>query len=204
MTYLLAGLLVGFFVAIPIGAAAILCINRSIQFGYKAGFYTGFGVALADFLYGIVAVFGLFAISGETLQNQPVLRLVGAFCIMFVGLRMMSKSTEPLERNLEHETAFEDAVTGFMITITNPMTLIAFIAALSYVNYLLDQISFIGSVTIVFGIFFGSIFWWCILSYIAIALRDKLINKTIQKINLTSGLLIFVFGGILVLSIKGF
>ncbi len=204
MTYLLAGLLTGFFVAIPVGAAAILCINRSVQFGFKAGFYTGFGVALADFAYGVVAVFGLFAISGETLQNQPVLRLVGAFCIMFVGLRMMSKSTGQLQRDLEHETAVEDAVTGFMITITNPMTLIAFIAALSYVNFLLDQISFLGSVTIVSGIFFGSLLWWCILSYIAIALRDKLINKTIQKINLTSGLLIFVFGGILVLSIKGF
>ena len=57
--------------------------KRSIQYGLKAGVFTGLGVATADLVYGF-AVFGLFAISGETLENQPVLRLAGAFCIMFL------------------------------------------------------------------------------------------------------------------------
>ena len=144
MTYLFVGLIVGFFVAIPVGAAAVLCINRSIQYGYKAGFFTGFGVAIADLVYGIFAVFGLFAISNETLQNQPVLRLIGAFCIMFVGLRMISKFKDPIKKEIDHETIIKDILTGFMVTISNPMTLIAFIAVLSYVNYLLVEINFLG------------------------------------------------------------
>ena len=85
MIYLSIGLLVGFFVALPVGAVAVLCINRTIQYGIKAGFYTGIGVALADFFYGILAVFGLVVVSGDSLQNQPVLRLVGGLCIMFIG-----------------------------------------------------------------------------------------------------------------------
>ena len=69
-----------------------MCISRTFNYGLLAGLYTGFGVALADLVYGMLAVFGLFAISGETLESQPVLlRLAGAFCIMFLGLRMMSK-----------------------------------------------------------------------------------------------------------------
>lgn len=203
MTYLFAGLIVGFFVAIPVGAAAVLCINRSIQYGYKAGLFTGLGVAIADLVYGIFAVFGLFAISGETLQNQPVLRLIGAFCIMFVGLRMISKSKEPIKKEIDHETMVKDTLTGFVLTISNPMTLIAFIAALSYVNYLLAEINFIGSFLIVTGIFFGSLIWWTILTYVAMALRDKFDSKVIGKINLVSGSLIFIFGMILVLNIKG-
>ena len=203
MTYLFAGLIVGFFVALPVGAAAVLCINRSIQYGFKAGFFTGFGVAIADLVYGIFAVFGLFAISNETLQNQPVLRLIGAFCIMFVGLRMISKFKDPIKKEIDHETIIKDILTGFMVTISNPMTLIAFIAVLSYVNYLLVEINFLGSFLIVTGIFFGSMIWWTILTYVAMALRDKFDNKVIGKINLVSGSLIFIFGLLLVLNIKG-
>ena len=90
MIYLVIGLLVGFFVALPVGAVAVLCINRTLQYGIKSGFYTGIGVAAADFLYGTLAVFGLVAVSGESLQNQPVLRLVGGLCIMFIGAQMMA------------------------------------------------------------------------------------------------------------------
>ena len=71
MIYLVAGLIIGFFVALPVGASAVMCISRSLQYGFLAGLYTGFGVALADLAYGILAVFGLFAISGETLESQP-------------------------------------------------------------------------------------------------------------------------------------
>ena len=52
MIYLFTGLIIGFFVALPVGAAALLCINRSIQYGFKAGIFTGLGVATADLVYG--------------------------------------------------------------------------------------------------------------------------------------------------------
>ena len=203
MTYLIAGLIIGFFVALPVGAAAVLCINRSIQYDFKAGFFTGLGVALADLAYGIIAVFGLFAISGQTLENHPVLRLVGALCIMFLGLKMALKKHEPYKENISHETAIKDTVTGFIVTISNPMTIIAFVAALSYVNYLMEQITYVGSILIVSGIFIGSITWWSILCYISIKLRDKLTPELIGKINLTSGILIFIFGVLLAINVKG-
>ena len=75
MIYLVAGLIIGFFVALPVGASAVMCISRSLQYGFLSGLYTGFWVALADLAYGILAVFGFFAISGETLESQPVLTL---------------------------------------------------------------------------------------------------------------------------------
>ena len=204
MIYLFTGLIIGFFVALPVGAAALLCINRSIQYGLKAGVFTGLGIATADLVYGFFTVFGLFAISGETLENQPVLRLAGAFCIMFIGLRMMTKVPNTNSDNALHETAFKDALTGFLVTISNPMTIIAFVAALSYVNYLMEEISYVGSLLIITGIFFGSFFWWLALSSLSIKLKDKLTSNFLRKINLISGSLVFIFGILLVLSIKGF
>tara|TARA_B100000963_G_scaffold184866_1_gene160684 strand:- start:383 stop:997 length:615 start_codon:yes stop_codon:yes gene_type:complete len=202
MIYLVAGLIIGFFVALPVGAAAVMCISRTIQFGLSTGLLTGFGVALADLFYGILAVFGLFAISGETLESQPVLRLAGAFCIMFLGLRMMSKIDMQTNQNIDHENAIKDIVTGFLVTISNPFTIIAFVAALSYVNFLMEEISYIGSILIIFGIFSGSFIWWLILCSISINFKERLTPKFIQKINLISGGLIFIFGILLVISIK--
>ena len=203
MIYLVAGLIIGFFVALPVGAAAVMCISRTIQSGLLTGLLTGLGVALADLLYGIFAVFGLFAISGETIESQPVLRLAGAFCIMFLGLRMMSKIDVITNKNIDHETAIKDIVTGFLVTISNPLTIIAFVAAHSYVNFLMEQINFIGSFLIVLGIFFGSFIWWLILCFISVKLREQLTPKFVRKINLISGGLIFIFGILLVISIKG-
>lgn len=203
MIYLFAGLIIGFFVALPVGASAVMCIRRSLQYGFLAGLYTGFGVALADLAYGILAVFGLFAISGETLESQPVLRLAGAFCIMFLGLRMMSKIEVTTNKNIDHETAIKDIITGFLVTISNPLTIIAFIAAISYVNYLMEQINYLGSSLIVLGIFIGSFIWWLILCSFSIKFKERLTPKLMRKINLISGGLIFIFGILLVISIKG-
>ncbi len=203
MIYLFAGLIIGFFVALPVGASAVMCISRSLQYGFLAGLYTGFGVALADLAYGILAVFGLFAISGETLESQPVLRLAGAFCIMFLGLRMMSKIEVSTNKNIDHETVIKDIITGFLVTISNPLTIIAFIAAISYVNYLMEQINYLGSFLIVLGIFIGSFTWWLILCSFSIKFKERLTPKLMRKINLISGGLIFIFGILLVISIKG-
>ena len=203
MIYLIAGLIIGFFVALPVGAAAVLCINRSIQDGFKAGFFTGLGVAIADLVYGFLAVFGLFAISGETLESQPVLRLAGALCIMFLGCRLMSQTPISSNQNLHQITTLKGIITGFIVTISNPMTIIAFVAALSYVNYLIEQINYIRSSLIVVGIFLGSLSWWTILSVISIKLRENLTSKFMRNVNLSSGILIFIFGIFIVISIKG-
>ena len=203
MIYLIAGLIIGFFVALPVGAAAVLCINRSIQDGFKAGFSTGLGVAIADLVYGFLAVFGLFAISGETLESQPVLRLAGALCIMFLGCRLMSQTPISSNQNLHQITTLKGIITGFIVTISNPMTIIAFVAALSYVNYLIEQINYIRSTLIVIGIFLGSLSWWTILSVISIKLRENLTSKFMRNVNLSSGILIFIFGIFIVISIKG-
>ena len=202
MIYLSIGLLVGFFVALPVGAVAVLCINRTIQYGIKAGFYTGIGVALADFFYGILAVFGLVVVSGDSLQNQPVLWLVGGLCIMFIGAQMMAKKIRGIKYlEVQKENNIKYIITGALVTISNPVTVLAFISVLSYLNFLLHKVSWVGSLLIVIGIFFGSLVWWVSLSYISLRFKDNLNLKSLQKINLFSGFLIFLFGILLILSI---
>lgn len=59
----LKGLMIGLAIAAPVGPIGILCIQRSLHDGFKIGFMTGIGAALADGTYGLIAGFGLTAIS---------------------------------------------------------------------------------------------------------------------------------------------
>ena len=52
-----------FAIAAPVGPIGVLCIQRSLHDGFKIGLMTGLGAALADGCYGLIAGFGLTAVS---------------------------------------------------------------------------------------------------------------------------------------------
>ena len=62
MTPLLAdflkGLVLGFSIAAPVGPIGLLCIRRTLDAGFVAGFTGGLGTAVADAAYAAVAAFG--------------------------------------------------------------------------------------------------------------------------------------------------
>ena len=53
------GLAVGLIIAAPVGPVNVLCIQRTLEKGWKSGLLSGFGAALADTLYGAIAGFGI-------------------------------------------------------------------------------------------------------------------------------------------------
>ena len=68
----------------------------------------------------------------------------------------------------------------------------------------LDKGNFLpNSLADIFGIFSGSFIWWLALCSISIKFKERLTPRLIRKINLISGGLIFIFGILLVISIKG-
>jgi threonine/homoserine/homoserine lactone efflux protein len=201
ITYL-SGLLVGFLVALPVGAIAMICINRTLQYGKISGYFSGLGAATADLIYGLIAIYSLTAISGQALVNQPALRLAGGLCIIFIGARMMIGKKSSSETVLvTHETNIKDFISTFLITLSNPITMIAFVAALSNINYLFQEINFIHSSILVLGIFSGSMLWWVILVNISLSFKKYLSNLFVRRINIVSGLIILCIGLYLIISI---
>ena len=203
MNSYISGLIIGFLVALPVGTVCVLCVTRSLQYGKSSGYSTGLGAAAADLIYGIIAIYGLTAISGQLLVNQPVLRLAGGLCIVFIGMRMMVKKVSTEENAIvTHETNIKDFVSTFFITLSNPITMIAFVAALSNFNYLFNEINFIHSTIIVLGIFSGSMLWWIILVNISLHFKKYLSDLYIKRINMVSGFFILCFGLYLIISIQ--
>ena len=82
---ILKGLLIGFSIAAPVGPIGLLCIQRTIANGRTSGLVTGLGAATADGLYGVVAAFGLTAISSFLVGQQFWVRLVGGIFTSISG-----------------------------------------------------------------------------------------------------------------------
>ena len=68
------GVLSGFCLALPVGAVALMCINKTLQFGFKSGLAVGLGAAFADAFYAFIAIYSLTTISNifyRLLKSNP-------------------------------------------------------------------------------------------------------------------------------------
>ena len=75
MALVLRGIMLGVAIAAPVGPIGLLCIRRTLAYGWRAGFVSGLGAATADTFYGLLAAFGLTALA--SLQRPAA--VIGGF-----------------------------------------------------------------------------------------------------------------------------
>ena len=127
-SFIIPGIMVGFFIAAPVGPIGVLCIRRTLAEGRVQGLVSGLGAATADAVYGCIAAFGLTLVSNALVQQQLWLRLVGGVFLCFLGVKTLL--TKPSEKACpERGTGLLRAYgTTFLLTLTNPMTILSFAA----------------------------------------------------------------------------
>ena len=157
------------------------------------GLVTGLGAATADALYGSVAAFGLTAVSLFLMESRWWLALLGGGFLVYLGWRTAmsraggaeSKKSMPL-----HGAAY---MTTLFLTLTNPATILSFIAIFASVG--LGAVPDMGSASLfVLGVFVGSAAWWLILSTVVGALRQKVGPGMLRTVNIASGGVLIGFG----------
>ncbi len=124
------GLLIGLAIAAPVGPIGILCIHRSLHDGFKIGLMTGLGAAFADGTYGLIAGFGLTALSSLLINHQFWIRLAGGLFLLYLGIKMFLASPREKQSNDSDHSAWHALSTTFLLTLTNPTTILSFIAIL--------------------------------------------------------------------------
>src|SRR4051794_15092310 len=123
----LKGIAIGVAIAAPVGPVAILCIRRTILYGRRYGFASGLGAVTADTIFGTIASFGLVAISEPLFQHQTLLRFIGAFFLIGLGIATWRRRTETRDEPASGRLA-RAYLSALFLTITNPITIIAFTA----------------------------------------------------------------------------
>ena len=200
--FFLKGLLIGFSIAVPVGPIGLLCIQRTIAYGRNSGLVTGLGAATADGLYGGVAAFGLTTISGFLVGQQFWFRLIGGTFLLYLGTKtFLSKPAEKAATS-SHESLFSDYGSTVFLTITNPMTILSFVAVFAGLGLANSSGGQTSPVLMIVGVVLGSTLWWFGLSAGVSLFRPKFNGDSLRVVNRISGatligFAIFAFASIL-------
>ena len=197
--FLLKGMLVGVVIAVPVGPVGILCIRRTILDGRLAGLFSGLGAATADSVFGIVAGFGLTVISDSLFYYQDFLRIGAAAFLLYVGASALL--SDPVARRRSDDDPqglFGDFASTFVLTITNPVTILSFIAIFGAIGFTGEEATLVHAAILVAGVWCGSFFWWIGLIAASGLLRMSFQRQHLVWINRGSGG-ILVFAGVMLL-----
>ncbi len=184
--------LIGVAVAAPIGPIGVLCIRRTLDKGFIGAISVGLGAALADSVYGVIAASGFTAISHFFIEQKYLIKLIGGVFLIYLAFKEISSRTvkELKIENGRKNMIFDLKV--FLLTLTNPMTILTFIAIFSSLS---NEVVKPGiALILVLGIFFGSMTWWLVLGSMICMLRGSLSQTWKNMIRYLSAFVLASFG----------
>jgi len=188
---------IGIAVAAPVGAMGVLCIQRTLESGWRSGMATGLGIATADGIYAGVAAFGVSALAASLVAWQVPLRIVGGVVLVALGVRAALQppsagfAAAPLELDGRQAARLYSSAVG--LTLTNPMTIMAFGAIFASAG-LGSQPTPASAVVATLGVAAGSLSWWTALVSAVALTRHQVKPRTLVTLNRVSGAVIVVFG----------
>lgn len=192
--HLFQGIGLGIAIAAPVGPIGLLCIRRSLTQGQWMGLATGMGAATADGLYGSIAGFGLTAVSELLVDQADWLTLIGGLFLCYLGIRAILSKPPVDTVELSKQGLLGAYASTFLLTLTNPATILSFIAIFAGLGIVSADRSWLLSLAIVMGVFLGSALWWICLSWGVTLFRRRLTPTRLVWLNRLAGAAIFVFG----------
>ncbi len=197
---LIAGAIVGFLVAVPVGPVAVLAVRRTLLEGRAAGWCTGLGAAAGDTAFGALALFGVAALEDALLDRRAVLQGVGGALLLGLGLATVlarhrrAGQAAPAADGASLAGAFGSA---FVVTAVNPITALVFVAIFAAMGVteatggLADPWT---ALVVLAGVFAGAAAWWFLLVAAATVLRRSFTEAGLARMNAVCGAAIAGFG----------
>jgi len=188
------GILIGLFIAVPVGPVGLLCISRTLTRGRLAGLVSGLGAATADGMYGILAGLGVAYVSEYLIDHQVVLRLVGGLLLVCLGLRQFFAKPGQNQGLSNGSGLVGYYISTFFLTLTNPLTVLMFAAVFAALGLQASAGTYTALLALIAGVFSGSALWWLGLTYAVSRFRLMLDAGQLRILNYVVGSVIFVFG----------
>jgi threonine/homoserine/homoserine lactone efflux protein len=190
---LLRGAVAGLAISAPVGPVNVLCVARTLTRGRAGGIVSGLGAAAADTIYGSIAGFSITLIIGWLVREIFWIRLVGGILLIGIGAVYYFKRPKSLKEMSKVESAGSDVATTFLLTLTNPTTILSFLAVLAVLG-LGEHRPWTRTVFLVAGIFVGAMCWWTFLAVISGHFRSRFNDDSVVWLNRIGAVAIGVFG----------
>ena len=186
---LLKSIVIGVAVAAPVGPVGLLCIQASLSRGWLAGSLTGLGAAFGDGVLAAVAVFGLAVAMPWLEAHRTAVTLCGALVVLIIGAVLIlrrPRETTPGAPSLASHAGV--VVSTFMLTVSNPMTILGFIGIFAGLGVAVRQDGPEPGL-LIGGVVAGSMLWWAALSALVSIGHGRIGPSARRRINIGSGLL---------------
>jgi threonine/homoserine/homoserine lactone efflux protein len=199
----LKGMFCGLVIAAPVGPVGILTVKRTLQAGLRVGLLSGLGAATADAIYGIVAAFGLHFVADFMLDHSWWLRLAGGVLMVGIGVYELLR---PLPEPGRRRPITVNSIAGwygttFLLTITNPITILSFGAVFILAEAVVPQGDLSAAWTLIAGVFCGSALWFGSLSGFSRMFRRGIDVQGLRLVSRVSGVAVILFGVVVLLSL---
>lgn len=173
-------------------------MQRTLAFGRVAGLVTGGGIALADAAYSVLTAGILGFVGSQALADKPWLNWLFGIVLIALGITILVRPVRIKRKELSEETIIWCFVTGFILTLTNPVAPLLMITGFAVSGLAASDMSMLRSILIASGIFAGSMVWWTLLVLGTRLIRGQISPPVTQWMNRAVGLSFLIFGGIAV------
>lgn len=176
------------------GPIGMLVIQRTLNKGRRAAFFTGTGAALSDLTYSLLTGLGLSFVTDFIMAKELLLQTIGSVVLIAFAVYLFRKNpTAALKKpDKSPNTFWKDFATGFLFTFANPLILFFIIGLFARFNFILPEFRYYHYAIGYAAIFAGALTWWWLITYF--------VNKARAHFNVRS-LWIFnrIISGILVI-----
>lgn len=187
----LKGIIIGIVASAPMGPVGVLCVQRTLNKGRAYGLITGTGAAFSDLLYALVTGYGLSFLY-DYISNESTIfwmQLVGAAIMFIFGVHTFRTNPMKNTRNVSRNKSnlLYNGVTGFFITLSNPMIVLLFMALFTPFNFMIPEMSPYMQCIGYLSIFGGAMLWWLFITSVVNNLRTRFDVKGVLIINRVIG-----------------
>ena len=188
----IAGLLLGWGAAIPIGPLNIEIIRRNLCFGISRGMALAFGACSADMIYLSMLALGIFFILDYPLLIR-VISFIGGLILAWFGINALRLKSACLQNTiLKNKNLLQHYIEGLSLTLLNPYTILFWISVSGQVAALSHStkhaLFHVGS-----GVVIAVLSWAISLNVILHWIRHKLSEKTMHYLNIIGGVILLGF-----------
>ncbi len=189
------GLLVGFLIAAPVGPVNVMCVRRTIMHGRLVGLVSGMGAATADTIFGAIAAFGLSFVYELLMTERLWLGIGGGVLLLIMGMRTLLAEPPQASDAPDPPNLLGDYTSTLFLTLTNPVTVVSFLADFTAVGVAAQPGEPIGldDWVLLLGVFLGASTWWLLLTEMIALFHGRIPLTILRWTNRIAGAVILAF-----------
>jgi len=176
---LIAGVIAGYGIAIPVGAIAVLIVETGMRCGFRCAAFAGAGAATADLLYAALATLGGVAIASAVEASATPFKFGSAAVLALLAFNGLRRAWvgraipdgEPAAPNRAELVRTYGKFLG--LTIINPLTVVYFTVFVVGLG-IADTLRPLQAVVFVASAFGASLSWQTLLAAIGATARRRL------------------------------